>query len=224
MTKSIFITATDTEVGKTFISALLIKKLTELKNKCAYVKPFETGLGESFKSIDYSYVKRINPKLAIPEQESVIEKYYYALSPHDSAVLESRKPDIEKVLRQINKIKQDYEYTIIEGAGGVYVPVTGDYCIIDLIKQINEPCIVIGRLGLGTINHTILTIKALQYNKINVKAFILNGKGDTQAGNRNAGNIENFTKVPCAGIVGEINPVKVKLDDLSLDYNLIFDF
>ncbi len=224
MKNSIFITATDTDAGKTFISAILLKKLLDNNKNCAYIKPFETGLGASFRSIDYNFIKKVNPLLNIEENQSVLDKYYYPLSPYDTAKKENRKPDTDNILKLTKDTINSYDYSVVEGAGGVYVPITAEINIVDFIFQLNIPCVVVGRAGLGTINHSVLTIKALLQKGIKVNAFILNGKGDFCTAKSNANNITRLTGVKCAGIVKHINNAnKSDIEKINLDWDLIFN-
>jgi dethiobiotin synthetase len=222
MSKNVFITATDTDAGKTFISALIIRKLIKLKKNCAYIKPVETGLGNELIPIDYNFVKSINPRLKISADESVIERLVYPLSPYDSAVKQGIKINVKNIFQKTLETAKKYDYNVIEGAGGLYVPITDNYNIIDFIKDLSFPAVVVGRSSLGTINHSVLTIKALQNQNINVNCFILTGR-DYTAGVRNAENIKRLTGIECAGIVPEITEINAReIDKLNVDIDLIF--
>jgi len=198
--KNIFITGTDTGVGKTFISSLIIFNLIREGIFPGYIKPIETGLGNSLIPVDYNFVKNLNPGILTEVKDAVPFRFKYPLSPYDAAIKERKKIEIDELLNSIKKIIGSYEYNVIEGAGGVYVPITESITMLDLIKLLDIPVLVVGRCGLGTINHTCLTINALLLKKIQVNSFILNGKNYNKS-KSNAINIERITGVKCSGLI-----------------------
>ncbi len=222
MNNSIFVTATDTEVGKTFISSILIAYLLKKGKNPAYIKPVETGLGESLNPIDYNFVKHVNPSLKINNEKSVPLRLVYPLSPLDSAKKQGIKIDKTDMVNKVKSVVSEYQYNVIEGAGGIYVPITKDYNILDLIKELDIPVLVVARSGLGTINHSCLTINKLKSYGIKVNAFILNGNMHENV-YRNVANIERMTGVNCAGIVPYIENINEKeISALKIDFQSIF--
>src|SRR5690625_5966465 len=100
-----------------------------------------------------------------------------ASSPHFEAARENIIFDLSMIHRDINPIKESNDGIIVEGAGGLYVPITEDgYCMIDLMKDLLLPVILVGEAGLGTINHSVLSIKALQANDIPIAGVIVDRK------------------------------------------------
>jgi len=153
----IFITGTDTDVGKTIVSSWLC-----LHSGYAYFKPIQTGatLGR-----DSYRVKQLTDTHVY--KEAFLFKA--PLSPHLAASMESKQMDINKI--QLPKV----DHLIIEGAGGVLVPINENMLMVDLIKQFAIPVILVARSTLGTINHTLLTLEALRARNIPVLGIILNG-------------------------------------------------
>jgi len=161
----IFITGTDTNVGKTLISSWLA-----LHTGFSYFKPIQTGLKEGS---DSSEVQRLANAKIYPESYA----YNAPLSPHLAAKIEAEKIDLEKIiLPQENNL-------IIEGAGGVLVPINDQYLMIDLIKKLGAPVIVVARTSLGTINHTLLSLEALKSRNIPIVGVIMNGEQNSQNSN-----------------------------------------
>ena len=155
----IFITGTGTNVGKTVISGWL---LTHLKHY-HYWKPIQSG---TIKGSDIDFIKTVisnifEPTYSFPE----------SLSPHLAAKINNIKIDINHIIRSIPNKKN----LIIEGAGGVFVPLNDDFMMIDLIKILNIPVIIVANSGLGTINHTCLTVEALKNRNIEILGIIMNG-------------------------------------------------
>lgn len=188
----IFVTGTDTGIGKTIVSASLVCALREKKKAC-YWKPVQTGIEEDN---DTETVK----KLANCRDEEIFDKGFRLekpLSPHLSARLANVEITIEKILgfqseaRAKAAAENTFEkFWIIEGAGGVLVPLNENELMIDLIKALNLPVLIAARSALGTINHTLLTIEALRNQKLKIFGVIMNGEPNDE--NREA--IEHFGK------------------------------
>ena len=185
----IFITGTDTGIGKTLVSAIL---LAGLKGK--YWKPVQSGLEDI---TDTEWVKE---KTGLNDTHFFAETYRLRqpLSPHASAEADGVSIELDNF-----KIPQtgDRETLIIEGAGGIMVPLNKKDLMIDLIKKCNVPALVVARSTLGTINHTLLSINQLRSYGINIAGIVLNGPGNSS--NRDA--IENFGNVK---VIAEIEEIK----------------
>ncbi|WP_168464637.1 dethiobiotin synthase [Wolbachia endosymbiont of Ctenocephalides felis wCfeT] len=153
----IFVTGTDTDVGKTIISSWLC-----LHTGYSYFKPIQTG---SVLGTDSHQVSDL-VSTEVYKEDFV---YKEPLSPHLAASLENCSIDIDKI-----SLPKTHEL-IIEGAGGILVPISRDKFIIDLIKKFNVPTILVARSVLGTINHTLLSLEALRARNISILGVILNG-------------------------------------------------
>lgn len=154
-----FITGTDTNVGKTIVSAWLCAHL-----KADYWKPIQTGADQDS---DSDTIKSLSPR-------SFIHKEFYLykapLSPHLAATLEGSNIDLNAI-----QLPNTTNILLIEGAGGLYVPLNDHALLIDLIAKLNVPVILVARSTLGTINHTCLSIAALRDRQIPLLGVIMNG-------------------------------------------------
>ncbi len=161
--KPFFVTGTDTNVGKTIVSAIV----TQILGGC-YWKPIESGLGNEVS--DAVTVKNLT---GLPEQHffSTIYELQASLSPNHAAELEQIDIDI----LQCNHPPFE-RALIVEGAGGVFVPVNAHACMLDLMKHLNFPVIIVTRGTLGTLNHTLLTINALRQRGIPIHGVVFNGE------------------------------------------------
>ncbi len=159
---NLFITGTGTDVGKTVISSWIA-----LHAKFSYFKPIQTGLKEG---ADSYRVGKLSDAKIYPE----IYAYKEPLSPHLAARIENETIDIEKIV--LPKEKK----LIVEGAGGVLVPINESYLMVDLIKKLELPIILVSATSLGTINHTLLSLEALRSRNIEVAGVILNGEQNLQ--------------------------------------------
>lgn len=180
----LFITGISTDVGKTIASAIIVEAL-----EADYWKPIQAG---DLQHSDSHKIKRY-----VSNQKTIIHENSYKLntpaSPHFAAELDG----IEIELKNI-KEPETKNHLIIEGAGGVYVPINNQDCIIDLIQK-DYRVIVVSRPYLGSINHTLLTIGALENRKINVAGIIFSGE-------RNASSesiILNKTGIKCIGRIAQ---------------------
>ncbi|MES2267153.1 MAG: dethiobiotin synthase [Bacteroidota bacterium] len=162
MHKPLFVTGIGTDIGKTLISSILVEKL-----KCDYWKPVQSG---DLDNSDTMKVKRL-----VSNTQTIFHAETYRLtqpySPHKSAILDGIIID-EKVIIAPKTENQ----LLIEGAGGLMVPLNGHCLIIDLIKQLNAEVILVSQNYLGSINHTLLSIEALKQRDIPVKGIIFNGE------------------------------------------------
>jgi len=180
MSKNIFITATGTDVGKTYISALIIKKMRELGYNCGYFKPVLSGVKEKDGKLvesDCNYVVN-TAKIPATADDCVAYWWQEAVSPHLASVRAKQEIDIDKIKQAYIKKQEQYDYLLIEGAGGITCPLrlqNGEkYLLKDLIKELGTSIIIVADGGLGTINSVLLTTEYAKNNNIKVEGVILN--------------------------------------------------
>ncbi|MBE7412045.1 MAG: dethiobiotin synthase [Leptospiraceae bacterium] len=186
---SFFVTATGTDVGKTIFSAFVIAKFKK-KYNIKYWKPIQTGMdidSQKIHSLTGLESDNIKPSLY---------HFYYPASPHYSAYFEMETIDTGLVIDELKKI-QNLNY-VIEGAGGVLVPINEDKLQIDIFSEVKIPVVVVSSSELGTINHTLLTIEALKKREMNILGFYIYGKNNELVEN-NIATIEKFSKIPFLG-------------------------
>jgi dethiobiotin synthetase len=160
--RKIFVTGIGTDVGKTVVSSILVEAL-----KADYWKPIQTG---SFYGTDTEKVKRLvsNDVSQFHKETYILEKY---ISPHAAAEQEGIEIDINNIV-----IPETTNQTlIIEGAGGIMVPINNKHFIIDLIQKLNCEVVLVGQNYLGSINHTLLSLEALKNRGLSITAKIFNG-------------------------------------------------
>lgn len=191
---TIFIVGISTDVGKSIASAIVVEAL-----QADYWKPIQAG------DLHYSDTQRV--KDLISNKKSVFFENSYALktpaSPHFSAELEQTEIKLENITRPKTE-----NILVIEPAGGVYVPINQHNTMIDLIRN-EDKIILVSKNYLGSINHTMLTIKALENNNLKVSGIIFNGEENPSTENW----IQNFTKIPIIGRINwedDLNPKIIK--------------
>jgi len=160
----LFITGIGTGIGKTIVSAILVEKL-----KADYWKPVQSG------DLDNSDTLLVKSLVSNPVTRFHPEAYRLTqpFSPHKSAALDGIEIDPEKII-----IPQTNNQLIIEGAGGLMVPLNQDFLMIDLIRKLGVEVILVSQNYLGSINHTLLSIDALRSRNIPIKGIIFNGDND----------------------------------------------
>lgn len=167
----VFITGTDTGVGKTFVTALIAENLIGKGMDVGVMKPISAGPAAENDAI---YLKK---RLKLKDPLELINpiRLKCPLAPYVAAIAESRKLNTGIIFNAYKKLEKRHDLILVEGIGGVLVPITKDYFVADLIKDLGLPTIIVARAGLGTINHTLLTIEALKKRKVKVLGVVLNG-------------------------------------------------
>lgn len=169
----IFVTGTDTDVGKSYVSKGICRQLAKQGEKTAYLKPFQSGIVEGILS-DSEEVSTGDP--SISSLASYVTKT--PSTPLISGEIDGVDFSLKKVLKDFEALKKDNENVLVEGSGGIYVPVKKGVLMIDIIKTLNLPSIVVARPDLGTINHTLMTIECLQNNGIKVLGIVVSNFPD----------------------------------------------
>lgn len=174
MTKGIFITATGTDVGKTYVSALIVKSLRQKGINCGYFKPALSGANSSGLN-DCEYVFK-TAKIDADAKNYVSYMFEPAVSPHLAAKITNNPIKLEKIINDFNRIKREYDYIVVEGAGGIVCPFNIEENLIlpDVIKALGLDIIVVASASLGTINSTVLTVEYTKTKGLNIKGIILN--------------------------------------------------
>lgn len=214
MGKGIFVIGTDTDVGKTFVTAGLTYKLKESGYNVIPFKPVQSGgvleADNSLTPPDINYIKSIednNCKFTLDEYSKMnVYCLKEEVSPHLAARTENIKINKEKIINHYNKLINEYDYVIVEGAGGIVVPIIeNEYFIYDLIKDLNLDVIIVARAGVGTINHTVLTHEFLKGRNIKVKGIIINNYSSKFYEDDNIDLIEKLTNLKVLAKINKIN-------------------
>lgn len=180
MSKNIFITGTGTDVGKTFVTGLILKKLRENGKNAAYYKAAMSGNERredgSLIPGDALYVKKIS---GISQPLDTMCPYIYetAVSPHLASRLEGNPVQMDMVQAGFHAVCEAYDYVTMEGSGGILCPICFDEEKIqleDVIKKLGLACLIVADAGLGTINSVVLTAEYMRARQIPVKGILFN--------------------------------------------------
>lgn len=204
MAKAIFITATGTDIGKTYVSGLIAKHIKDKGLNIGYYKAALSGSND-IKDSDAWYVKQ-QADLLDSYDEMVSYTYKHAYSPHLAAQIEGNPPDIKIIKNAYKDISKKHDYMIVEGSGGIICPIRYDsnqkIFLEDIIKELNIPSLIIADAGLGTINSTVLTIEYMRSKNLKINGVILNRfEAENEMHNDNKKMIEDMTGVKIIGVV-----------------------
>ena len=174
MKHGIFITATDTGVGKTVVTAALAVALRKRGYAVGVMKPIETGVPSS--ADDESDAARLRAAARSSDALTEIRPYVFRLpvAPLSAARAEGTTVRVATIMRTFRILQSRHEVLLVEGVGGVHVPITSSLDVADLIYRMKFQAIVVGQSGLGGINHALLTLHALRRRKIPIVALVLN--------------------------------------------------
>jgi dethiobiotin synthetase len=200
----LFVTGTDTDIGKTALSALLLAELRRRDINAAPMKPAQTGCEDGVPDLDYSLSMAA---MEVSEEDYTnMSPYRFepACSPHLAAEMAGTEIDIAEMVIAARTLASDYEFVIAEGAGGLVVPLNRRETMLDLMQAIRFPVLLAARPGLGTINHTLLSIRTLRSDGLDIAGVVFVASTDAKAGfieEDNVTTIEQFGKVPVLGTI-----------------------
>jgi dethiobiotin synthetase len=175
MNNVIFVTGIDTNVGKSFATGYLAKQLSLSGHKVITQKFIQTG--NTGISEDIEIHRKIMGTGLLPEDldgTTCPVILSYPASPHLAAQIDNTKIDLDKIKKATNILKQKYDMVLIEGAGGIMVPISHDYTTLNYIKDRKIPVIIVTSSKLGSINHTLMTIEICRHEKIEIAAVAYN--------------------------------------------------
>ena len=181
--QSIFITGTDTGIGKTTMTAALLLALQQQGESVGVLKPIETGLDEQ--NPQRSDTERLRSCLFPPPlfKEVCLYAFSQPLAPLAAARKQGVTIDPSRIRSHVTTFAQQYSFLIVEGAGGIFTPIAPQYTMRDLLKFLNLPCLIVAHTNLGGVNHSLLTIEALQQVGIKIHGILVN---EHQAPNKTA--------------------------------------
>jgi dethiobiotin synthetase len=206
--KGFFVTGTDTGVGKTIISCGLAAELKRKKIDVGVFKPLLSGISRYHPESDTSLLKQMS-QTSLSYEDITPFEFEEPLAPYIAGKLEGKVVHIEDVLNHWEIIKQKHEYFIVEGAGGISVPLGESFLVSDLIKALQLPIIIVTRPNLGTINHTFLTVQYAASIGLRVAGIVINGISDNPdlAEKTNPKIIEEICNVPILGITPKLKNI-----------------
>ncbi len=180
----IFITGTDTGVGKTYVATAILRELTMRALDVGVMKPAETGCRTRSGVLVPSDAVLLRRAAGVRDGIDLINPYRFskALAPSSAAALAGERISPQKLIKAYGTLSRRHEFMIVEGAGGIMVPLNDGYTYLDLAVELGLPVLVIALPNLGTINHTLLTLAALRQRKQNIVGVVINDAHGGKAG------------------------------------------
>ena len=197
--KGLFITGTDTDVGKTYIGAHIVSTLYQSRIKLQPRKPIESGCqlieGTLHPDDANQYFHAVNESISL--DDICPYRFEPPISPQRAARLVNQPISVEKAHQACIKNISSEDFLVAEGAGGFYSPLCEDGLNADLAKALQLPVLLIANDQLGCINHILLTMEAIQKRNLEINAVVLNGKNQTHdAAMNNADDLKALVEVP----------------------------
>ncbi|SNZ09027.1 dethiobiotin synthetase [Persephonella hydrogeniphila] len=208
MSKAIFVTATDTGVGKTTVSAAITYILKKRGYSVGYYKPVETGCTPDCQ--DASLLSKMTGQSI---DEIVLYRFNTPVAPFVAQEIEHKYIQMERIYSHLDYLKGKYECLIVEGAGGIKVPITEEegriVTYLDFVYESSLPVLLVSRAGLGTINHTTLTVDALNHVNADIKGIVFNGySGEDISEHRNPEIVHLMTGIDILAVCNKSeNPI-----------------
>lgn len=206
MIQGIFITGTDTGVGKTHVATGIAAALRGKGVNVGVMKPVETGCGLRAGRLVPKDALKLMKAARVRDSLSLVNPYQFRkpMAPFMAAEQEGKRINPDRIQDAFTTLSKRHVFMIVEGAGGIMVPLTASYTYLDLAKALGLQVLIIARPGLGTINHTLLTVAALRQRRIMIAGIVINYAEDITPGfveKLNPLAIEKITGVKIVGIV-----------------------
>jgi dethiobiotin synthetase len=176
--RGVFVTGTDTGIGKTLVTAALATVLRQQGLSIGVMKPVETGVAADG---DESDAARLQLAAGTMDPADLVNPYSFPapLAPLSAAQAAGVEIDARRIVQAFTTLSR-HRYMLVEGVGGVRVPIGGKFDVLDLIHHLGLPVVVVGRSALGGVNHALLTLEALDRRGVRVLALVLNPTGQRE--------------------------------------------
>ena len=200
--KGLFITGTDTGVGKTLIAGAIAKILSQKGKKVGVFKPIATGCRlerEGLVSDDAEFLAHCTDSEFGLDVINPIN-FVTPAAPFACEQLENRKVELERIITAYNYICSKTDCVIVEGIGGIRVPITDELDVLTLAKAFNLPVVIVARPDLGTINHTLLTIDAVRSVHLPLAGVVISGYDESQT---------DFAQQSCPAVIAEAGRTQI---------------
>lgn len=228
MLKSLFIAGTDTDVGKTYITAGLAVTLRKTGVDVGVMKPFAAGTAQKkgYKSEDVEILSR---SAMTCDPENLVNPQFFPIpaSPYTAWKKLKTKPKVSTILSSFKKLSKLHDMLLVEGMGGIMTPILKDYYITNLIKEMKIPTVIVTRSKVGTVNHTIMTVKMCEKYKLPVKGIIINNFDDGYPIQDLTKDLKALTGIPVLGTIPFIKDMSdaslYKIFKKNLDLKLLLE-
>ena len=173
--KSLFVTGNDTDVGKTCVTASIVKNLRDMDIDVGVMKPFASGHRKNSNSLSQD-VEILMKYSGSHDPIDLVNPYFFEIptSPYDASKILARKISTQKVIDAYDRLLSSHDLVIVEGIGGLMTPITQNYFVSNLISELGIDTIIVTGSKLGTVNHTLLTYEHCKQMHLKLKGFVIN--------------------------------------------------
>ena len=207
MPEGFFVTGTDTEVGKTIVAGGIARMFRDRGVDVGVMKPVASGAVRRGEMLISQDAELLVQAAGCEDEAGLVNPIGFErpLAPTAAAALDGRAfeaADLEPIWRAWDELARRHEMMVVEGIGGILVPIARGFSVADLAARMGLPLIVVSRPGLGTINHTVLTVEAAGCRGLEVAGVVFNGLKAAEAGDAektNPGEVERCANVPILG-------------------------
>lgn len=223
-TKGIFVTGTDTGVGKTVVSALIVRALKLKGVNTAVMKPIETGCRKEGTVLIPSDGEFLKEMAEMDEPITEVTPYCFEtpVAPLVASETEGRDIHIERIIDQFKRLTKKYDFVVVEGVGGLMVPITEVAMVVDLIEELDIPVIIVSLNKLGVLNHTLLTVEAIKNRSLELKGLVMNNQTIDPLDRSQDSNLQVLKRILQMPVIGEVYRLKElskeHLDSVALKY------
>ena len=216
MSRGLFVTGTDTGVGKTVIACGLARALRQRRVEVGVMKPCETGVGP--KGPEDAAALRAAAGVSDTIEEICPQSFALPAAPSVAAQVEGRVVDLERIRFASKTLAARHDFLLVEGAGGWLVPIAPDFAMADLAAELGYAILVVARASLGTINHTLLTLESIEHRGLPLAGVVVNHAGGILSG-PDARNLHALRTALGPRLIAEVPPLADRrmamLDDLA---------
>ena len=173
--KSLFVTGNDTDIGKTCVTASIVKKLRDMDIDVGIMKPFASGYKKNSNSLSQD-VEILMKYSGTRDPIDLVNPYFFEIptSPYAAAKTLAQKISLQKITDAYDKLLSSHDLVIVEGIGGLMTPITQNYFVSNLISELDIDTIIVIGSKLGTVNHTMLTYEHCKQMHLKLKGFVIN--------------------------------------------------
>ena len=207
--RGIFITGTDTGIGKTTVTAALLSRLRRRGHDAVPMKPVQTGClhgPHGLVASDTEFCLSMAALAPSPDEAALMTPYCFepACSPHLAAERAASHIDLSRIVKDFETLATLHEAVLVEGAGGLLVPLSDEAMMSDLMARLDLPVLLVAKPGLGTLNHTLLSVEAMRNRELQVCAIVTvscEPDRDLLVQEDNAQTLARLTELPVLGPV-----------------------
>ena len=210
--KSIFITGTDTDVGKTCVTASIARLLRDEGVNVGVMKPFASGIDTNSDGISDD-VRMLIEYSGVSDSQKLVNPYFFEIpsSPFDAAKQLNIEIELSLIYDSFKKLSSEHDLVLVEGIGGVLTPILNRFFLVDLIRKLNLETLIVANSKTGTVNHTLLTYDACTRMNIPINGFVINQiTNEGYSLDNLKKQIEQLTSKP---VLAEIN----RIEDFSFE-------